>query len=71
MDMVNVARSKELLSDIAVNRCRALVFMGNSGAHPQDDPLREIGPDDALEGLRLTRRVLLELYDSSALTADD
>ena len=67
--MVNVARQRELLSEVTKSRCQVAIFIGNSGGHPQTDPLKEIGPEDALEALRLTRRVLLELYDPNAIDA--
>ena len=71
MDMVNLASQRKFLSDIAVNRCRALVFMGNSGAHPQANLLKGIGPEDTIEGIRLAKRVLLELFDAKAITYED
>ena len=71
MDMVNYARQHNLVSDIVVSRCRAIVYIGNSGAHPQADVLKNIGRQDAIEGLRLMRRVLLEIYDPQSLTSDD
>lgn len=71
MDMINYAKQQGLVSDIVISRCRAIVYIGNSGAHPQADVLRNIGRQDAVEGLRLTRRVLLELYDPQSITSDD
>lgn len=71
MDMVNKASHDGLLSTIAASRCRAVVFLGNSGGHPQVELIRRIGADDAVEGLRLARRVLLELYEPASITDED
>ena len=71
MKMVHRARADGLLSNIAVSRCEAVIFIGNSGGHPQIEMIRRIGPEDALEGLRLARRVLLELYDPASITDED
>ena len=71
MRMIDTAKCQGLLSAIAVSRCRALVFIGNSGAHPQVDLLKNIGLDDVIEGAKLTKRVLLELFDPIAISNDD
>ena len=69
--MVGRAENMKMLSAIAVSRCKACIFIGNSGSHPQVELIRRIGPEDALEGLRLARRVLLELYDPASITHED
>ena len=71
MSMVYRARDNGKLSDIAVSRCVACIFIGNSGGHPQVELIRRIGRDDAVEGLRLARRVLLELYDGPSITDEN
>ncbi len=71
MQMVHKAKAGGLLSDIAVSRCAAIVYMGNSGGHPQVELIRRIGTEDAIECLRLARRVLLELYDRESITDED
>ena len=69
--MVDKAHSAGLLSEIAKNRCQACVSMGNSGSHPQYNLLKAIGPEDAIEAVRLARRVLLELYEPASITDED
>ena len=69
--MVDKAHSAGLLSEIAKNRCKACVSMGNSGSHPQYNLLKAIGPEDAIEAVRLARRVLLELYEPASITDED
>jgi hypothetical protein len=36
--------------------------IGNWGAHPQDDPLKDVALDDALELLKFTSEVLDEVF---------
>ncbi len=65
--MVNIARRRDLLSEIAVRNCRAAVFMGDKAGHPQSDPLDNITDADAKQALLATRRVLLELFNPAGV----
>lgn len=67
VDMINIARSKNLLSETAALQCSAAIFMGGKGAHPQVDELENIGENDARQALLMTRRVLLELFHPEGL----
>lgn len=66
-EMVNIARAKGIISEIAIRQCKASVFMGGKAAHPQSDPLDSIGEKDARQSLFATRRVLLELFNPSGV----
>lgn len=65
--MVNVARQKGLLSEMAYRQASAAVFIGGKAGHPQDDWLENVGPDEAKQTLLCTKRILLELYNKSEL----
>ncbi|MBA7664166.1 hypothetical protein ES703_72221 [subsurface metagenome] len=66
-NMVNVARNKKLLSELATKQCSATVFMGGKAGHPQTNWVENIGPNDAKQALLVTRRILLELFNPSSL----
>jgi hypothetical protein len=65
--MVNIAHSKKLLSETAFRQASAAVFMGGKAGHPQANWLDNIRSDDAKQALLLTRKILLELFNSSEL----
>ena len=60
--MVNIARSKQILSEMCHRQCLAAVFMCGKGAHPQSHWTEQVGSNEAKEALLITRRVLLELF---------
>lgn len=61
-EMVNIARSKGILSEMTYRLCLASVLLGGRGAHPQQHWLDEIGDQEAQQALLVTRRVLLDLF---------
>ena len=63
--MIERARRKGLLPEMAYLNCVTSVFMGNKAAHPQADPLDEAVRDDARQALLATRAVLRELFRPS------
>ena len=65
--MVNIARQRGVLSELAKKQSDAVTFMGNKAAHPQDDPLLDLSKSDVLQGLQMVRRILLELFDPDRL----
>ena len=65
--MINIARRQGLLSELAKKQSDAVTFMGNKAAHPQDDLLLNLSKSDALQGLQMVRRLLLELFDPDKL----
>jgi hypothetical protein len=60
--MVNIARSKGILSEVIHRLCLASVLLGGRGAHPQKNWLDEVGEHEAQQVLLVTQRVLLELF---------
>ena len=60
--MVDIAATKGLLSPSATKQCKAVVFMGGKGGHPQANWVENVTPDDAHQSLLATKRVLLELF---------
>ena len=60
--MVDIAAAKGLLSPSATKQCKAVVFMGGKGGHPQANWVENVTPDDAHQSLLATKRVLLELF---------
>lgn len=60
--MLNVARSKGVLSQTAANQAHASVFMGGKGGHPQGHWVDEVSPEDAKQAVLFTKRVLVELF---------
>jgi hypothetical protein len=60
--MLNVAREKQKLSQVAIDQAHAAVFMGDKGGHPQKHWTLEITSDDAKQAVLMTKRVLMELW---------
>lgn len=60
--MLNVARERKMLSQLAQDQAHASVFMGDKGGHPQPHWTLEIMPEDAKQAVLFTKRVLLELW---------
>ena len=65
--MINTARQRGTLSELARRQSDAVTFMGDKAAHPLDDPLLNLVESDARQGLRMVRRVLLELFEPDQL----
>ena len=65
--MINIARQRGTLSELAKKQSDAVTFMGDKAAHPLDDPLLELGQSDIRQGLQMVRRILLELFDPDQL----
>jgi|GEM_PF-2757303 len=65
--MVNIARNKNFLSELAIRQCSATVFMGGKAGHPQANWVENINPNDAKQALLVTRRILLELFNPGGL----
>ena len=65
--LVNIARRRGVLSELAKKQSEAVTFMGNKAAHPQDDPLLDLSKSDVLQGLQMVRRILHELFDPDRL----
>ena len=61
--MINIARQREVISELAKKQSDAVTFMGNKAAHPQDDPMLNLLGADIRQGLQMVRRILLELFD--------
>jgi hypothetical protein len=66
-EMINIAASKKppILTELAVQQCKAATFMGGKAGHPQSNWLENIGADDAKQAILATKRVLLELFNPS------
>lgn len=65
--MINLARQRGTLSELAKRQSDAVTFMGGKAAHPQSDPLLNLVESDIRQGLQMVRRVLLELFDPDQL----
>ena len=65
--MINIARQRGTLSELAKKQSDAVTFMGNKAAHPPDDPLLKLVESDIRQGLQMVRRILLELFDPDQL----
>ena len=66
-EMVNIARQKDWLTEIALRSCRAAVFLGGKGAHPQQNWKDQVGPDEAKLAVLATKRVLQDLFNPSVV----
>ena len=66
-DMINKAKGLGLLSEMGYRNCMAAVFLGGKGGHPSEHWTEQIGPDEAKEAVLVTKRVLLELFNPSAV----
>ena len=51
-----------LLSSDVVSFAQGLRFLGNFGAHPNDDELEEVTLDDAKLGFQVVSKILRQLY---------
>ena len=65
--MINIARQREVISELAKRQSDAVTFMGDKAAHPQDDPLLHLSQSDTRQGLQMVKRILLELFDPDKL----
>ena len=70
-DMVNKARNEGILSETVMHLCRAAVFLGGKGGHPQIAWTDEIGHQEAQQALLVTQRVLMELFPPPLDGIDD
>ena len=66
-EMINIARQKSLLSEMALQSCRAAAFIGGKGAHPQEHWMDQVGPDDAKQAVLVTKRVIQDLFNPGGL----
>lgn len=66
-EMVNIARQKQIISEMAFRQCSSAIFMGGKGGHPQQHWTEQVGPNDAKQAVLATRRIILELFNSAAL----
>ncbi len=64
-EMIDIAGSKNILSEIAVKQSQAIRFIGGKGAHPQEHWTLEIMPEDAKQAVLFAKRVLIELWPQS------
>ena len=65
--MINIARQRDVISELAKRQSDAVTFMGDKAAHPQDDPLLHLSESDTRQGLQMVRRILLEVFDQDKL----
>lgn len=61
-EMVDLARKKELLSEMTARQSMAAAFIIGNAAHAHSDWAGRIGADDARHALQLTKKVLRELF---------
>ena len=66
--MINIARQRGTLTELAKKQSDAVTFMGGKAAHPEDDPLLNLAESDIRQGLQMVRRILLELFDPDQLS---
>ena len=66
--MINIARQRGRLTELAKKQSDAVTFMGGKAAHPDDDPLLNLVESDIRQGLQMVRRILLELFDPDQLS---
>jgi len=59
---IDELKGKGLLSDTAAHLAHGVRQFGNFGAHPNDDLLAQVPPDDAELALNITKKILKELY---------
>jgi len=59
---IDELKGKGLLSDTTAHLAHGVRQFGNFGAHPNDDLLAQVPPDDAKLALDATKKILKELY---------
>jgi hypothetical protein len=59
---IDELESKRIINPTLKDIAHAIRMIGNWGAHPQSDPLREVTPDDASEVLKFTSEFLDEVF---------
>lgn len=63
-DMIKAATKTTpiVLPDKFEHSAKAVTFFGNSGAHPQEKEINEVGKEEATQGLIVTRKILIYLF---------
>ena len=61
-DQIDSLHDRRLLTDSVKQAAHEIRFFGNFGAHPQDDGLDEITPEDARIIWALTNTIAADLY---------
>lgn len=62
IDQIDELESKRVINPGLKDIAHAIRMIGNWGAHPQKDPLKEVTFDDALEILKFTSEFLDEIF---------
>lgn len=62
MRMIQWAQSNGMLSPRQLNLANTVTFFAGKGAHPEDVDINNIGELEAIQGLRVTKTLLLQLF---------
>lgn len=66
IDQIDELESKRIINPTLKDMAHTIRMIGNWGAHPQKDPLRDVTPDDASEVLQFTEIFLDEIFVTPA-----
>jgi len=61
-EMIQKAEEKGILTRKLGKLGETVVFFGNSGAHPQDTEINDVGELEATQGLLVTKEIILHLF---------
>jgi hypothetical protein len=62
IDQIDEIESKRIINPTLKEIAHTIRMIGNWGAHPQEDPLREVTPEDSSEILKFTSEFLDEVF---------
>ena len=62
IDQIAELESKRIINPTLKDMAHTIRMIGNWGAHPQKDPLKEVTPEDASEILKFTSEFLDEVF---------
>lgn len=62
IDQIDELELKRIINPTLKDMAHTIRMIGNWGAHPQKDPLRDVTPEDASEILKFTSEFLDEVY---------
>ena len=62
LDQIDELESKRIINPTLKEIAHTIRMIGNWGAHPQKDPLKEVTPEDSSEVLKFTSELLDEIF---------
>jgi len=68
MKMIHWAKSNGMFGPKELSLATTVTFFGGKGAHPEDTDINNVGELEAVQGLRVTKELLVALFPVQPLT---